>query len=208
MPSLAPDAASFDIEISAGVPVEDVESPTHDIRATPGSGGAMRVQLVADKTIPNRDFVLHYRTAGAQISEALLRNTDARGDFFSLTLQPPARVAARETRPKELTWVVDRSGSMDGWPLDAARTLVTRNLDKMRAGDTFNVVVVFVRPRSLFRPSGRGDARKYRGRQALSRFARCARRDRYVAGRARGVARFAGFQTAARGDFHYRRLRR
>ncbi len=148
--SLAPDAASFDIEISAGVPVADVESPTHPIRATPGSGGVMRVQLAAGATIPNRDFVLNYRTAGGQISEALLRNSDARGDYFSLTLQPPARVAATATRPKELTWVVDRSGSMDGWPLEAARTLVTRNLDQMRAGDTFNVWSFSFGPEACF----------------------------------------------------------
>ena len=148
--TLTPDAASFDIEISAGTPVEEVESPTHEISVTPGSGQTSRVRLAAGETVPNRDFVLHYRTAGDAISEALLQHTDTRGDFFSLTLQPPARVAAKDARAKELTWVVDRSGSMDGWPLAAARTLVMRNLDKMRSSDTFNVWSFSFGPESCF----------------------------------------------------------
>jgi len=70
------------------------------------------VRLKDQATIPNKDFVLKYDVAGSGIEDALLTHRDSKGGFFTFILQPPRRVTAADTMPKELVFVLDTSGSM------------------------------------------------------------------------------------------------
>jgi len=55
--------------------------------------------------------------------------------------EPPQAVAADEVPPREYIFVVDVSGSMNGFPLDTARTLMSDLVNVLRPADTFNVIV-------------------------------------------------------------------
>ena len=72
-------------------------------------------------TLPNKDFVLRYKLAGKQIKSGLLVHHDQRGGFFTLMLQPPAELAALPRAPMEMVFVLDCSGSMDGYPIEKAK---------------------------------------------------------------------------------------
>ncbi|HLM02029.1 MAG TPA: VIT domain-containing protein, partial [Pyrinomonadaceae bacterium] len=80
---------SLELEIDAGVSIENVASNTHEIVATQFSASHFAVRLKNDEEIPNRDFVLKYKTAGSRIEDALLAHKDENGGFFTLILQPP-----------------------------------------------------------------------------------------------------------------------
>lgn len=128
--------------ISAGVPIQDLSCPSHQV--FPQWQNPTVAQVALDDTDPfqgNRDFVLRYRLAGEQIVSGLLLYQGQDENFFLYMAQPPARVANDEIPPREYIFVVDVSGSMDGFPLDTSKTLLRDLIGKLKPTDLFNVVL-------------------------------------------------------------------
>jgi Ca-activated chloride channel family protein len=89
----------------------------------------------------DRDFILRFRIGGTHPRAALLLSPDAapadEGTFL-VTLVPPT--AGRPTaKPRTVGFVLDRSGSMGGWKIVAARRALARMVDTLRAEDRFAV---------------------------------------------------------------------
>ena len=101
-------------------------------------------------TIPNKDFILRYDVASQDIQDALLTHKGKNGGFFTLILQPPARVAAEDVTPKELVFVLDTSGSMSGFPIEKAKETMQLALDNLYPQDTFNLITFSGDTRILF----------------------------------------------------------
>ena len=60
--------------------------------------------------------------------------------FLTLAMQPPAEPTDEQVTPREITFIMDVSGSMMGIPIEMSRQVVLRSLDKLRPDDRFNVV--------------------------------------------------------------------
>src|SRR5215470_16737688 len=135
---------SLELAIDAGVPIQELRSTSHKIEVEHTATGFAKVSLQNEGEIPNKDFVLKYNVAGEQISDAVLSHWvpqgAADGGYFSLILQPPARVPESDVTPKELVFVLDTSGSMWGFPLDKAKEFISHALDELYPGDTFNLI--------------------------------------------------------------------
>lgn len=133
---------SISVKLDAALPIRALSSEQHEIDVVYADAAKTQatVALRDLKTIPNRDFVLTWQTAGDEIADSVLTHTDARGKFFTLVLQPPARVKPEVVVPRELIFVVDNSGSMSGRPLDTARKAMRRCIEELRAEDTFNLI--------------------------------------------------------------------
>ena len=155
MPVKPSDRAGHDISVtvtidSGGPAIRDIVSELHAVTRTRGSDSMETVTLDDKKTIPNRDFILHWKTADTAIEPAFFThvvqssdaNSDAsvQGGYFALMLEPPARVVPAEIRPRELIFVLDVSGSMNGFPVEKSKALARKAIASMRAGDTFNFI--------------------------------------------------------------------
>ena len=141
---------SIEVNIDAGVPLVSFKSQTHEIEALQPASGKATVRLRDQATIPNKDFVLRYVVAGSRIEDALLSHRHGKDGFFTFILQPPQRVSAADTVPKELVFVLDTSGSMEGFALDKARETMILALDGLYPQDTFNVITFAGDTRILF----------------------------------------------------------
>lgn len=131
----------IDVTINAGVRVQQLEA-SHAVRET-RTAQALRVSLAAERTMPNRDFVLRYRVAGRRLGSQLLTYMDDdRGEgYFTLMLYPPqVGVQRQERRAMEMVFVLDCSGSMSGTPLQQAKTAVAGALDQLTPRDTFQII--------------------------------------------------------------------
>ncbi|HKU72969.1 MAG TPA: TonB-dependent receptor [Pyrinomonadaceae bacterium] len=131
---------SLEIDLDAGVPIVAVNSETHETEVQQLNEKRRVVRLKDHATIPNKDFVLTYRVAGDTINDAVLTHRSERGGFFTLILQPPQRVSAEDVMPKELVFVLDTSGSMDGFPLEKAKETMNLALKNLYPHDTFNLI--------------------------------------------------------------------
>ena len=143
-PPVAPMRAGHDISIevnlNAGVPVQDIRSTSHDIEQVNFSPATAKSTLKSEKTIPNKDFVFRYDVSGKRIEDALLAHRGERGGFFTLVLQPPDMIASEDRTPKEIVFVLDTSGSMSGFPIEKAKEAMKLSLDGLYPEDTFNLV--------------------------------------------------------------------
>jgi Ca-activated chloride channel family protein len=131
---------SVEVALDAGVTVEGLKSPSHEIDVERPSPSSARVRLKKLAAIPNKDFRLRYDVAGARIRDALLAHRDQRGGYFTLILQPPRRVTVEDVTPKELVFVLDTSGSMEGFPIEKAKETMGLALGSLYPQDTFNLI--------------------------------------------------------------------
>ena len=131
---------SIDVTLDAGVPIDALNSKTHDVTVERPDSRRAIVRLKDQATIPNKDFILRYDVAGKKIEDALLTHSSDNGGFFTLILQPPDRVTAEDVTPKELVFVLDTSGSMTGFPIEKAKETMKLALDNLYPYDTFNLI--------------------------------------------------------------------
>ena len=68
----------------------------------------------------NRDYIIQYRLTGDQIESGLLLYKGKDENFFLAMVQPPKRVVTEQIPPREYVFIVDVSGSMNGFPLNIA----------------------------------------------------------------------------------------
>jgi Ca-activated chloride channel family protein len=129
------------LRLRTAVPARDIVSPTHAVRVEPLGAGDDRVVLDARDRIANRDLVVSWALAGERPRATVLAREDAVGSgHFLLMVQPTARPHAEDIAPRDYVFVVDSSGSMEGWPLDLAKSALRRCLGSMRGSDRFQVV--------------------------------------------------------------------
>jgi Ca-activated chloride channel family protein len=95
----------------------------------------------ADPFQGNRDFVLRYRLTGDQIASGLILYKGEDENFFLYMAQPPKRVTNADIPAREYIFVVDVSGSMEGFPLDTSKRLLRDLIGQLRPSDLFNVVL-------------------------------------------------------------------
>jgi Ca-activated chloride channel homolog len=150
---------AFDIAVSlaAGMKIQQLDSPSHAIK-TALSHGHTRATIGLDHVAPtpdraatgNKDFVLRYRLAGDDIASGLLLFPGAKENFFLMMVQPPRRPALEQIPPREYVFIVDVSGSMNGFPIDVSKQLMRDLLGNLRPTDTFNVLL-FAGGQALFK---------------------------------------------------------
>jgi Ca-activated chloride channel homolog len=160
---------SIAVEVDAGgLPLGDVRCSLHDVDAE-GSRITLRPGARAD-----RDFVLRlaYGEAEASATACVVDEPDDQGErTFHLTVLPPAGAAT--PRPRDVVVVLDRSGSMSGWKMVAARRAAARIVDTLTDTDAFAVLAfdsVVDRPAGL--PPGLVpaiDRHRYRAVEHLAR---------------------------------------
>ncbi len=136
------DTVSVEIDLDAGVPLCGFDSPSHDIETLAEDGpNQAKIRLQQENEIPNRDFVLNYRVTGPQIESSLIcqpGTEDELGTFVFLSTPP--RTVEHQGVPRELIFVLDRSGSMDGQPLKQAKQAVGQLIESLEPMDRFNLI--------------------------------------------------------------------
>jgi Ca-activated chloride channel family protein len=130
---------SLAVEVhAAGMPVADFRSSLHAIAVANGEG-SRRITLQPGERL-NRDFILRFRVGEQTVRTALAVQPDTEGKegTFLLTIMPPTR-QTQAVRPRDVVFVLDRSGSMGGWKMVAARRALARMVDTLTDRDRFTV---------------------------------------------------------------------
>ena len=138
----APYSFDINIQLSAGMPLKDLQSATHKVEIKFEDKDRAAVSLKsAEQNSGNRDFVLQYRLAGEEVESGLLLYQGEEENFFLALLEPPKRIRVDDIPPREYIFIVDVSGSMRGFPLDVSKALLRDLIGQLRQTDRFNVLL-------------------------------------------------------------------
>jgi Ca-activated chloride channel homolog len=137
---------SFDLKtrINAGMPVDAVSCSSHKVSITNDKDGSKSVRLdPTEKLGGNRDFILKYRLSGNNTQSGLLTYEDKKTNenFFLMMLHPPKRVEPSQIPPREYVFLIDASASMEGFPINVTKSLISNLLDNLRPTDYFNIML-------------------------------------------------------------------
>lgn len=118
----------------AGIAPDSLETPLHVVNRQT-EPRATSVQLPPGEPM-DRDFILRYRLLSATRRSQLFLARDATGEegTWQLCFLPPAPASAR---PLDVVFLLDRSGSMEGWKLETARAALTKMINALGADDRF-----------------------------------------------------------------------
>ncbi len=128
-----------DITLNLHGAFADPVSPTHALRVTPGEH---RTVTLADDTIPNKDFVLRFAVAADTVRPSVwATRDDGDSEIALLSLLPPRFLGTAVTAQREFVFVIDRSGSMGGDPIEQAHNALKTCLRMLNAEDRFWILV-------------------------------------------------------------------
>ena len=137
-----PYAFDVSVNIAAGLPIRDIHSPSHKVHSMYEGPTTASIRLdSSENNGGNRDYILQYRLDGEKIASGLLLFKGEKENFFLLMMQPPKRMTLAQIPGREYIFIVDVSGSMNGYPIELSKKLLWDLIGKLRPTDTFNVLL-------------------------------------------------------------------
>jgi Ca-activated chloride channel family protein len=133
---------AIEVDLDAGFPVQSLRSRYHAVVSEEKGEGRYRVRL-RDELVPaDRDFELAWRPKpGTMPRGALFREERGGATYALVTLFPPAGDSVEAARlPREVVFVIDTSGSMQGFSIQQARAALVLAIERLRPADRFNVI--------------------------------------------------------------------
>lgn len=133
------------VELVSKSPLTAVYSPSHNIRTIRATPTVARVQLDPSSVTDPGPFRLSFLNERNGVSASLFAYPDPKiggGYFLLLAGLPPRHNEEKSpTIRREVTLVIDRSGSMRGEKLNQAREAALQILHGLEEGEWFNVII-------------------------------------------------------------------
>lgn len=135
---------SLNLDLNAGLQLAEVVSPSHDISIAQ-NGNDYQVDLVSQYALMDKDVVIEWEVLAADQTQlvALRERLDSSGEEFALLMLIPPKSSAVTTSsglPREVIFVLDRSGSMGGGLMRQASASVAYAVQQLNPQDRFNIV--------------------------------------------------------------------
>lgn len=152
-PSVNP--LTLKIDLDPGFPLDQINSPYHPVRVETRPGGRYEVSLQDIWVATDRDFELNWEPrAGYEPSVGIFtEEVDGKQHAF-LIVMPPADLegqgAEPPTLPREVIFILDKSGSMGGAAIVEAKAALSFALDRLTSKDSFNIIAFDSAPTPLF----------------------------------------------------------
>jgi Ca-activated chloride channel family protein len=131
------------VDIHAKQPISTVYSPTHLFSSNRTNKEHFRLSVGDNTKLEPGPFRLSYLLEKNGVTASLLAYPDASvgGGYFLLLAGVPATRAEKTASIKrEVTLVIDRSGSMQGEKIEQARAAALQVLNGLENGESFNII--------------------------------------------------------------------
>jgi uncharacterized protein YegL len=135
-------------------PVRTVYSPSHQVEVVRESENVAIVGLEQASADLEQDFVLYLSASEDDIGIDLMTydpdGADGGTDGYFLMVLAPRLQDEGQVQAKDVTFVIDTSGSMAGEKIEQARATLRYCVSQLGAGDRFNIVSFSTASRRLF----------------------------------------------------------
>ncbi|MDY6933261.1 MAG: VIT domain-containing protein [Spirochaetota bacterium] len=142
---------AINVDIKSDGNLKNIYSTTHDIDILRKEMDHTLVSYEARNVTPNEDFRLYYNTDKSKVGLSLLAYREAGGDgYFYLCFSPGLNIRESEISEKDITFVLDVSGSMAGDKLKQAKRALNFCIENLNKGDRFQIVRFSTEAEALF----------------------------------------------------------
>ncbi|MEM6649360.1 MAG: VIT domain-containing protein [Pseudomonadota bacterium] len=138
------------VDLHAGFALGEINSAYHPMAVDHQTPEKATLTLKDGPTPANRDFVLHWKPKASEAPSLALFKEEVEGvPYYLLMLSPPAG-AEPPSRAREVTFVIDTSGSMAGASIRQAQKSLSMAIQRLNPDDHFNLIEFNSRTHALF----------------------------------------------------------
>jgi len=134
------DRVRLSVDVETSQPLSAVYSPTHQLTVERDGADAAHGVYEETRILPTQDFVLYYGVTAEELGMTLLTYRAPGEDGFFLLIATPPPVLTEAPLPKDLVFVLDRSGSMSGEKIAQAKEALRFILENLNPDDRFALV--------------------------------------------------------------------
>ena len=139
---LANSQASINIVLNAGASVATITSNSHNIKtkALTGDQASHLITLTEEQAIANSDFELNWRLQPNQKPQVISFTEQIGSEYFTLLTFFPPSVDQTTPLARDIIFIIDTSGSMQGSSMVQAKASLQEAILKLNTKDSFNII--------------------------------------------------------------------
>ncbi len=130
----------FNCSIVSKDPIASIYCPSHNVDVDKTDQRHATVSYEENDTRPDRDLRLYYSVSSSAIGTHLLTYKEKGEDGFFMLLAAPTVEREQASVPKNVVFVIDRSGSMSGEKIEQAREALTFCVNSLEPEDEFEII--------------------------------------------------------------------
>lgn len=142
---------SVKVELKTNNKIKTIYSPTHSVDVVHKDNKNAVISFEEENTKPDIDFKLYYSTSNEDVGLSLLTYRTGNDDgYFFLTASPSFVINNDQIESKDITFVLDVSGSMVGDKMKQAKQALLYCINNLNKGDGFDIIRFSTEAYSLF----------------------------------------------------------
>jgi len=132
---------SINLKLNTGLPLEKLFSRYHNI-VKQQANDVINISLANGVTPSDRDFELVWTPQVKHAPKAAVFSEKINHDYFQMLMLTPPNDGAHNGQPlaREISYIIDTSGSMHGVSMTQAKQSLLMALDRLRLHDKFNII--------------------------------------------------------------------
>jgi Ca-activated chloride channel family protein len=130
---------SLNIKLHSGLKLASLESRYHDVDIHPSLNG-YNIFLADPDTRTDRVFELDWTPDFGSVPDSTLLTYDDGDAVYAMLMLAPPLAEALSPQPREVVFIIDTSGSMEGVSLTQAKAALKHGLAYLGEGDSFNLI--------------------------------------------------------------------
>lgn len=142
----------IDVNLTAGFDLFELRSLHHNVDIIQQAGRHL-ITLKDQQLYDNNDFVLRWYPTLEQTPQVAYFSEQQAGYNYSLLMVMPPHRVAKSSQLRNITYIIDTSGSMHGMAMDQTKDALLFALSEMDDSQYFNIIDFDSNARSLFTAS-------------------------------------------------------
>ncbi len=143
---------SVKIDLKSDEMIKNIYSPTHEVEIINKSDNHSIISYEDENVKPDIDFKLYFSNNSSSVGLSLLTYKSGKDDnYFLLSASPSIEIDKSGIENKDITFILDISGSMSGEKLEQAKKALLYCVNNLNTGDHFNIIRFSTEAYSLFK---------------------------------------------------------
>lgn len=128
------------VHLNSLLPLKNIYSPTHNVCISRKGDHEATIGFEEDKALLDHDFVLYYAVSKKEFGLNLLTHATRDDKGYFMMMLAPSVATPESVMSKDVTFVIDTSGSMAGSKLEQTKKALEYCVKVLHDGDRFNVI--------------------------------------------------------------------